>query len=199
MSSRNPLAAVTVLCAAGASLALIACGGSGTSTAASAESSKATDAARFARCLREHGIEVSASPSGQIDIHSHAGAENPNALEAAQNACRRYAPQRKENLTPAERAQAEDAALKFAQCMRSHGVEVPNPTFSNSGGGFAIRLRAGPGKLNPSSPGFQAAQKACQSLLPKPRGGKGPGPSTSSSGSGQTGGSGQALSPGAGG
>jgi hypothetical protein len=115
MSSRTPLAAVSVLCAAGACLALTACGGSGTSTAASAESSKAADAARFARCLREHGIEASASPSSQLDVHGG----NPNALEAAQKACRRCAPGHKENLTPAERARAEDAALKFAQCMRS--------------------------------------------------------------------------------
>jgi hypothetical protein len=195
MSSRTPLGALSVLCAAGASLALIACGGSGPSNAASAESSKAADAARFTHCLREHGVEASSSPSGEINLHNNAGA-NPSAMEAAQNACRRYAPVHKENLTPAERAQAEDSALKFAQCMRSHGVEVPNPTFSSSGSGFAIKIQGGRGKVNPSSPGFQAAQKACQSLLPKPRGASGSGPSTN--GSGQAG-SGQALSPGAGG
>jgi hypothetical protein len=75
--------------------------------------------------------------------------------------------------------------------MRSHGVQLPNPTFSSSGGGFAIRIQGGPGKVNPASPGFQAAQKACQSLLPKPRGGSGSGPSTYRSGSGSS--SGAAL------
>ena len=191
MSPPVPLATLSVACAAAASLALAACGGSNPSSAASQESTKQADAARFARCLREHGVEVSASASGQLNIHGSAGQANPNQLEAAQNACRRYAPAHKENLTPAERAQAEDAVLKFAQCMRSHGVQVPNPTFSSSGGGFAIRIQGGPGKINPASPGFQAAQKACQSLLPKPRGGKGSGPSTSTSGSGSS--SGAAL------
>lgn len=60
-----------------------------------------------------------------------------------------------------------DAALKFASCMRTHGVSnFPDP--STSGGGIQIKLSAG---LKPFSPAFQAAQKACQKLLP----GGGPG------------------------
>jgi hypothetical protein len=55
-------------------------------------------------------------------------------------------------------------ALKFSQCMRKHGVtNFPDP--SSSGGG--ISLSSGNG-IDPNSPTFQTAQKACQSLLPKP-------------------------------
>jgi hypothetical protein len=53
----------------------------------------------------------------------------------------------------------------YAQCMRSHGVpSFPDPVAgSNGGGGFQIR--GGPG-LDPNSSTFQAADRACRSLLP---------------------------------
>jgi hypothetical protein len=46
--------------------------------------------------------------------------------------------------------------------MRSHGV--PNFPDPDSHGGISIT--AGPGGLNPDSPKFQAAQKACEKLMP---------------------------------
>jgi hypothetical protein len=65
--------------------------------------------------------------------------------------------------------------------MREHGINVHAET---SGGLFRIGVHAGPGSggPNPESPAFQAAQKACQGLLPF-KGGHPPGaPSTSSHG-----------------
>ena len=57
-------------------------------------------------------------------------------------------------------------ALKFAQCMRAHGVNIPDPQTGGGGGGFHIQI-GGPGSaINPDSTTFQNAQKACQSLLP---------------------------------
>ncbi|HKU58681.1 MAG TPA: hypothetical protein VJP39_03665 [Gaiellaceae bacterium] len=51
--------------------------------------------------------------------------------------------------------------LKFSQCMRSHGVSnFPDP---NSGGQIGIDSASG---LDPSSPAFQSAQKACRKYLP---------------------------------
>jgi hypothetical protein len=61
---------------------------------------------------------------------------------------------------------ASDQALKFATCMRGHGV--PNFPDPSSGGG--LRITPGSG-VNPQSPAFQAAQKTCGKLLP----GGGPG------------------------
>lgn len=53
--------------------------------------------------------------------------------------------------------------LAFSACMRSHGVaNFPDPT---SGGGIQIQAQPVSG-INPNSPAFQAAQHACQSLLP---------------------------------
>jgi hypothetical protein len=59
---------------------------------------------------------------------------------------------------------AVNQALRFSQCMRSHGVtSFPDPT---AGGGVAL----GPG-LDVQSPAFQSAQRACSKLQP---GGGGP-------------------------
>ena len=78
-------------------------------------------------------------------------------------------------------AQREQAFLKFAQCMRDHGVDMPDPKFGQGGGMFQI---GGPGSnVNPDSPRFQAAQKACDPIMQKVRDKiGGPGPSTTRSG-----------------
>ena len=56
----------------------------------------------------------------------------------------------------------------FAACMRSHGV----PNFPDPGSGGGITINGGSG-INPDSPQFQSAQRACQKLLPA---GKAPSP-----------------------
>ncbi len=50
---------------------------------------------------------------------------------------------------------------QFSACMRSHGV--PNFPDPGSGGGIQIGPSSG---IDPRSPTFQAAQQACQKLLP---------------------------------
>jgi hypothetical protein len=55
-----------------------------------------------------------------------------------------------------------DAGLRFASCMRSRGVSnFPDP---GAGGGINISPASG---INPQSPAFQTAQRACKSFLPK--------------------------------
>jgi hypothetical protein len=64
--------------------------------------------------------------------------------------------------------------VKYAQCMRQHGIDMPDPQFSGNG---AIQ-RLG-GNVDPTSAEFQAADKACNHYLPFR-----PGMSTTHSGSG---------------
>lgn len=55
-------------------------------------------------------------------------------------------------------------ALAFSACMRSHGVpKFPDP--QQNGNGISLRIGKGTG-IDPGSPTFQNAQKACQSLMP---------------------------------
>jgi hypothetical protein len=55
-------------------------------------------------------------------------------------------------------------ALKFAQCMRSHGV----PSYPDPGGqgGLSASKAAASGELNSNSPQFQTARRECGRLLP---------------------------------
>jgi hypothetical protein len=56
------------------------------------------------------------------------------------------------------------AAFRYSACMRNHGVtNFPDPQVTNNDGEQAIRIQAvGP----KGSPRFNAAQKACQGILP---------------------------------
>lgn len=68
--------------------------------------------------------------------------------------------------------QAAKQALQFSACMRSHGVKnFPDPQIS--GNGISMKI-GGPG-LNPNSPAFQSAQKACQKYQPVPTAANGKG------------------------
>jgi hypothetical protein len=60
------------------------------------------------------------------------------------------------------RAEFREAALAFAQCMREHGVDMPDPE-PGSGG---IQLMAGPDADRAT---MDRAQKACQKHLDKAR------------------------------
>jgi hypothetical protein len=193
MSLRPSLApaarpSVALLGGLAASLLLVACGGSGASgnASASAEKSREQKFIAFAKCLREHGVDVTTpnGARGKFRI-GFKGTGSPQKMEAAQNACKKYAPFDRPNLSPQERVEREEAVRKFAKCMREHGINIHAET-KEGGAAIAIQTRA-PGRPNPESPGFEAAQKACQAFLPKPpkglpRGGPGAGPSTSRSG-----------------
>jgi hypothetical protein len=75
------------------------------------------------------------------------------AVAAAAKVCKEYmAP----TAPPAVSESRRVAALQFAACMRAHGLNFPDPTFS----GGNERINLGPG-LNPESPAVAAASKAC--------------------------------------
>lgn len=88
---------------------------------------------------------------------------NGPAFQAAMRECRSYLPHGGRP-TAAQTAKAKAQALAMSRCMRSHGVpNFPDPTFQTGpNGNVGVRL-SGAG-VDPSSPAFQAAQKACASV-----------------------------------
>jgi hypothetical protein len=82
-------------------------------------------------------------------------------------------------LSPAQQAKIKAGNLKYAQCMRAHGIsDFPDP---NSQG--QIQIQAKPGSdLDPNNPRYQSANKACQQY--QLGGGKGGSLSTSGNGHG---------------
>jgi hypothetical protein len=132
----------------------------------------ADNALKFAQCMRSHGVPDFPDPTvsgGKATIRLNGGPGSgldPNSpqFQSAQSACRHLLPNGGQP-SPQQQAKARDAALHFAECMRAHGINVPDPQVSTNNGGLAIRIPAGQG-ADPNSPQFQAAQSACQHFLP---------------------------------
>jgi hypothetical protein len=68
--------------------------------------------------------------------------------------------------TSLEQAQLEDAYLRFARCMRSHGIgDFPDPV-TGSGGHPGFRLQGGSSSdLSSTDPDFRRGVEKCQRLL----------------------------------
>jgi hypothetical protein len=133
----------------------------------------------YAQCMRAHGVADFPDPNSQGGFALQGGPNsdlNPNSstFQQANEDCQRFTPASGlgHGPSPAQVAQAQAQALKFSQCMRSHGIaDFPDPVFHSGGGGISISIKAGPGSdLTPNSPTFQAVQTACQKLLPGPKG-----------------------------
>jgi hypothetical protein len=119
---------------------------------------------RFASCMRSHGVANFPDPNANGTITFSGMNPDSPAFKSAQNACKKYAPNGGREPSPAQQAAAQAAALKFSACMRSHGVpKFPDPQFS--AGRASLRIGRNNG-IDPNSPAFQAAQKACQKNLP---------------------------------
>jgi hypothetical protein len=177
------LAAALVACAVAAS----ACGGgpatpgvasvaattSGGGPSSQGENTTGATGQTFSACMRSHGVPKfpDASAGGGIAIDAKSGIDPSSPqFQAAQKACQKLAPNGGKAPSPAEAAKAQAQALKFSACMRSHGLpDFPDPTFS--GGMTQIRIGSKGGGLDPGSPIFQAAQKACEKLMPGRPGG----------------------------
>jgi hypothetical protein len=185
--------------------ALGACGGgsdkaavaslSGKSTAdtqASAEKKKPTEAEtraafqQFAQCMRQHGIDMPdpkvSGGKGTITLGGAGKPQDQQKLDAAQKACQHFldgvVQGGSRDADPAQEKKMRDQALKFAKCMRDHGVNMPDPQFQ-SGGRVTQKVEG-----NPNDPKFQAAQKACQKDAPIGGGKQGPGAGFTTSGGG---------------
>ncbi len=123
----------------------------------------------YVDCMRSHGVPNFPDPTsdGQINVDfAHGGKggspmssgidRNSSQYISASNTCQHLLPGGVP--TPGQNQQALVKELKFAQCMRSHGVSnFPDPT--NAG---VVRLIG----VDQNSPQYQSAQKACEVLEP---------------------------------
>jgi hypothetical protein len=176
------------LAAVALAFALAACGQSGTtspevasledgssdSTVPAASDGSAPDtpedaqeaALAFAECMREHGIDM---PDPQFDSSGGGGAVRigiegvpGDDFEKAQEECGGLLGQAAGSFTPPdpeEQARFEEAMLAYAECMREHGVDFPDPQVN----GGMVRIGTG---IDPEDPDFTEADEACRDELP---------------------------------
>ncbi len=124
------------------------------------------------KCMRANGVPNFPDLSNNYGMLIQASGQtlsvngisvNAPAFEAARAKCQKYMPGHTA-ASPSQQEQAQQRAsgLKFARCMRSHGVpNYPDPKYYN--GGQQVYL---PG-INPYAPAFQTAAKACGGFNPK--------------------------------
>jgi hypothetical protein len=107
----------------------------------------------FSACMRTHGAPNVPDPDvrGQLLITGI----DPNSpqFRSAEKDCQKFIP-KQQPPSPAQRAHAQAQALRFAACMRSHGVpSFPDPTFSAG--------NIGQRGIDSNSAQFRAADKVC--------------------------------------
>ena len=130
----------------------------------------------FARCMREHGVDV---PDPQTSGGEEAGGVmievgddiDPEEMEAANEACQPLMEDVVGNFEPPDPEELErmqEQMLEFAQCMREHGVDFPDPVFSGDGASVQISGGAavGPGgDADADADAMTEAQEDCQAEL----------------------------------
>jgi hypothetical protein len=159
-------------CGGGSTGPGVAGAGSSKPGAKSANGSAERSALAYSKCMRAHGLPDFPDPNSKGEIQldagpgSDLGPDSPQ-FNKAQHACRSLEPV----APPAQQRRNYEQALKFAKCMRSHGVPLADPkppssgpqTQSHSGSGQSNGNSPG---VDPNSPQFQRAQQACRSLQP---------------------------------
>jgi hypothetical protein len=136
----------------------------------------------YARCMREHGIDMpdptfdgDGGGKGFMIAGPGPGGGRPDEakMKAATDACEPIMKRAEQDMprpSPEAEAKMRDQALKFARCMREHGIDMPDPTFDGDGhvkveikrehGSDSASTDSGPTPV-PDDPKFQTAMKAC--------------------------------------
>jgi len=135
----------------------VACGSTGESTAHLTAYQREL---AYAECMRAHALPSFPDPqSDGTFISTRANGSDftgPRYLSANRACVRLEGP----GMTAAQEQQFNVQALKFAACMRAHGIA----NFQASAG--AGRGGMGAPGADPNSPQFQSAQRACRKLMP---------------------------------
>lgn len=121
------------------------------------------------QCMRSHGVPNfpepitpgSRPPLGKSFLGNGPNPASSPTYQAASRACRKYAVA--SPVTPRVAAEVEVGQLRYARCMRAHGViGFPDPSPDR---GFSI-----PPSIDQNSLSYRAAEHACRRFFPGPPG-----------------------------
>jgi hypothetical protein len=158
---------------------LAACGSSSSSSspvssAGAAAPGAPSDAQQHARvklaeCMRAHGVDVPDSAStgtagARAAILQLLTKYSQTQIQAAAAACKADLVQAfpQLNLSPSQIAERQREALAFVQCLRAHGINLPDPVAS----GLRVGILKALSNVDTNSPAFQKANAACASSRP---------------------------------
>ncbi|RZS37755.1 hypothetical protein EV193_105313 [Herbihabitans rhizosphaerae] len=145
-------------------------GGTANDATTAAPASDKGDGIKFARCMRDQGINMPDPTSGgdrEFSVSLPDGVD-PDKADAATKNCKQYMPNGGEprKLDP----QTVEQMRKMARCMRDNGVpDFPDP---KPDGGPQVERNGngsnsnGSGGVDPEDPKFQAAERVCAQFRP---------------------------------
>lgn len=144
---------------------MAACGRSPSAAGASTTTARAShspSALAFSGCMRSHGVPNYPDPNSSGGLPKKSAGQlgvSDSRFQSATQACRHLLPN---GGTPTQAAiqQVRVKGLEFAQCMRRHGVNLPDP---DSSGRIPDPGSVG---IDQGSPRFQAANQACARVRP---------------------------------
>lgn len=110
---------------------------------------------KYRQCLRDNGVDVEEPKEGRL-TGIKGGDKN---MKKAMEACKGLAGAPKE-MSAEEQQKALDKSIKFAQCMREQGVDVPDPELKD--GNLTAKMGGGP---EVSKEKMEKAQKVCNGKL----------------------------------
>lgn len=147
---------------AAVSLLAAACGGPAGPAASTAHETAYQRELAYAACMRAHGLPSFPDPQSNGTFNSTrqnaSDFHGPQFLAANKSCAHLEGP----GMTLAQQQRFTSQALKFAACMRAHGITgfQYHPPLGGSTGGLGAQGG------DPNAPQFQAAQQACRKLDP---------------------------------
>ena len=168
--------AVTIALAA--SMALAACGGSGSRGAGSA--SIKNDRLKYAACMRAHGVPDYPDPganaaggaieitAGKVTVGGRPLSESWSVVRPAADACEKdLEPSFGPRYSGAQLAKIRSGALAMSRCMREHGLSsYPDLKVTAGPGGHGFSVSAPHlSHADAISPAFRKDNLACSELL----------------------------------
>jgi hypothetical protein len=154
-----------------AALSLAACGADSPATAGGPSAKDKQALLDFAACMRDHGVDMpDPKADGGPSLVQAGGSMSPEQERKAEQACKHFQDKIKPpKLTEAQQKEFRDAALANARCMRAHGIDMPDPTFSEDGRATVKIAGHGKGRVGPApdDPKFRAAAEACKATMPQ--------------------------------
>ncbi|MEV0973847.1 hypothetical protein [Microtetraspora glauca] len=136
-------------------------GGASADPTASASASASLDPhdaqLKFAQCMREHGIDMpDPGTDGRIRVQIPKGMDKGKA-DSAMKECQPIMEKAVGDKVRADDPEMRDRMLKLAQCMREHGIDMPDPT----DGRVQMKIPEG------GEQKLKAAEEACKEFAPK--------------------------------
>jgi len=167
MTRLTQLRRISPVVIAGGALLAAGCGSSQnqTGTSGSSPQNGASQAFKFAQCMRLHGVPNFPDPK----VSTHGGdtaiamvvpksIAAPAQLKAANNACHNILPEPSPSQIAQQQRQQMEGKLSFARCMRSRGITAfPDPTRQ---GQYTLSMVTAAG-VDIHAPAVKAAAMAC--------------------------------------